>query len=108
MCIRDSPKSAYADELRAVCEDSYARLIFPSLEREIRSDLTDRASEQAIHTFALNLRPLLLQPPVRGRVMLGFDPAYRTGCKLAVVDPTGKVLETAVIYPCLLYTSRCV
>lgn len=93
------PKSAYADELRAVCEDSYARLIFPSLEREIRSDLTDRASEQAIHTFALNLRPLLLQPPVRGRVMLGFDPAYRTGCKLAVVDPTGKVLETAVIYP---------
>lgn len=93
------PKSAYADELRAVCEDSYSRLIFPSLEREIRNDLTDAANEQAIHTFALNLRPLLMQPPVKGRVTLGFDPAYRTGCKLAVVDETGKVLETAVIYP---------
>ena len=93
------PGSAYADELRAVCEDSYSRLIFPSLEREIRNDLTDAANEQAIHTFALNLRPLLMQPPVKGRVTLGFDPAYRTGCKLAVVDETGKVLETAVIYP---------
>lgn len=93
------PKSPYQDILRAVCEDSYNRLIFPSLEREVRSDLTDKANEQAIHTFAMNLRPLLMQPPVRGKVTLGFDPAYRTGCKLAVVDQTGKVLETSVIYP---------
>lgn len=93
------PKSPYQTELRAICEDSYARLIFTSLEREIRSDLTDNANEQAIHTFAINLRPLLMQPPVRGKVTLGFDPAYRTGCKLAVVDETGKVLETSVIYP---------
>lgn len=93
------PKSPYQNELRAICEDSYTRLIFPSLEREIRSDLTDNANEQAIHTFAINLRPLLMQPPVRGKVTLGFDPAYKTGCKLAVVDETGKVLETSVIYP---------
>lgn len=93
------PKSPYQNELRAICEDSYTRLIFPSLEREIRSDLTNNANEQAIHTFAINLRPLLMQPPVRGKVTLGFDPAYRTGCKLAVVDETGKVLETSVIYP---------
>ncbi len=93
------PKSPYQTELRAICEDSYTRLIFPSLEREIRSELTDNANEQAIHTFVINLRPLLMQPPVRGKVTLGFDPAYRTGCKLAVVDETGKVLETSVIYP---------
>lgn len=93
------PKSAHQEVLRAVCVDSYNRLIFPSLEREIRNELTDRANEQAIHTFALNLRPLLMQPPVKGKVVLGFDPAYRTGCKLAVVDETGKVLKTAVIYP---------
>lgn len=93
------PKSAHQEVLRAVCADSYNRLIFPSLEREIRNELTDRANEQAIHTFALNLRPLLMQPPVKGKVVLGFDPAYRTGCKLAVVDETGKVLKTAVIYP---------
>ena len=93
------PKNPFGDWLRAVCADSWNRLLFPSLERETRSELTDAANEQAIHNFALNLRPLLLQPPVRGRVTLGFDPAYRTGCKLAVVDATGKVLETAVIYP---------
>lgn len=93
------PKSAHQEVLRAVCVDSYNRLIFPSLEREIRNELTDCANEQAIHTFALNLRPLLMQPPVKGKVVLGFDPAYRTGCKLAVVDETGKVLKTAVIYP---------
>lgn len=93
------PKSTYAEMLREVCEDSYTRLIFPSITREIRSELTDMASTQGIKTFALNLRPLLMQPPVRGRVTLGFDPAYRTGCKLAVVDETGKVLETTVIYP---------
>lgn len=69
------------------------------MERELRSELTDTANEQAIHTFALNLRPLLMQPPVKNRVTLGFDPGYRNGCKLAVVDGTGKVLDTAVIYP---------
>ena len=93
------PKNPFGGWLRAVCADSWNRLLFPSLERELRSELTEAANEQAIHNFALNLRPLLLQPPVRGRVTLGFDPAYRTGCKLAVVDATGKVLETAVIYP---------
>ena len=93
------PKNPFGDWLRAVCADSWNRLLFPSLERELRNELTDAANEQAIRTFALNLRPLLMQPPVRGRVTLGFDPAYRTGCKLAVVDATGKVLETAVIYP---------
>ena len=93
------PKNPFGSWLRAVCADSWNRLLFPSLERELRSELTEAANEQAIHNFALNLRPLLLQPPVRGRVTLGFDPAYRTGCKLAVVDATGKVLETAVIYP---------
>ena len=93
------PKNPYAAFLREVCADSWKRLLFPSLEREIRSELTDMASEQAIRTFALNLRPLLMQPPVRGRITLGFDPGYRNGCKLAVVDETGKVLDTAVVYP---------
>ena len=85
--------------LERMCTDSWKRLIFPSLERELRSELTERADAQAIHTFGLNLRPLLMQPPLKDRVVLGFDPAYRTGCKLAVVDPTGRVLDTAVIYP---------
>ena len=79
--------------------DSYKRLIFPSIEREIRSELTDMASEQAIRMFGLNLKPLLMQPPVRNMVTMGFDPAYRTGCKIAVVDATGKVLDTGVVYP---------
>ncbi len=79
--------------------DSYERLIFPSMERETRNYLTDIADEGAIKTFALNLKPLLMQPPVKGNVTLGFDPAYRTGCKLAVVDGTGKVLATSVVYP---------
>ncbi len=83
----------------AAAEDAYKRLLEPSLERETRASLTDEASEQAIRTFAMNLRPLLMQPPVKDRVTLGFDPAYRTGCKLAVVDGTGKVLETGVVYP---------
>ena len=83
----------------AAAEDACKRLIFPSLEREIRSALTDAASEQAIKNFSMNLRPLLMQPPLKDRVTLGFDPAYRTGCKLAVVDKTGKVLETGVVYP---------
>ena len=85
--------------LEEVAADSWSRLLFPSLERELRRELTDRACEQSIRNFAMNLRPLLMQPPVKGKVTLGFDPAYRTGCKLAVVDETGKVLETGVIYP---------
>ncbi len=83
----------------AAAEDAWDRLLFPSLEREIRSELTDAADEQAIRSFGQNLHPLLMQPPVRGKVTMGFDPAYRTGCKIAVVDATGKVLETGVVYP---------
>ncbi len=96
---KTDPRHPFMGILEEVAEDAWDRLIFPSLEREIRKTLTEQADEQAIHTFALNLRPLLMQPPVKGKVTLGFDPAYRTGCKLAVVDGTGKVLETAVIYP---------
>jgi protein Tex len=80
-------------------EDAYKRLIQPAIEREIRNDLTERAEEQAIHIFSENLRKLLLQPPLKGKVVLGVDPAYRTGCKLAAVDETGKVLKIDVIYP---------
>jgi protein Tex len=80
-------------------EDSYKRLIQPSIEREIRNELTEKAEEQAIHIFSENLRNLLLQPPLKGKIVLGVDPAYRTGCKLAVVDDTGKVLEIGVVYP---------
>lgn len=80
-------------------EDSYSRLIFPSLERDVRNQLTELAQEQAMKVFSENIKNLLLQPPVKDRVVLGLDPAYRTGCKLAVVDETGKVLETTVIYP---------
>lgn len=82
-------------------DDGYDRLIQPSIEREVRAILTDKASEQAIKMFEVNLRPLLLQPPIKGKVTLGLDPAYRTGCKLAVVDETGKVLDTGVVYPIL-------
>ena len=85
--------------VRAAAEDSYERLIFPSISREIRSELTDRASQGAIHNFALNLKPLLMQPPVKGFVTMGLDPGYRNGCKVAIVDATGKVLDTAVVYP---------
>ena len=85
--------------IKAAALDAYDRLIFPSLEREVRSDLTDAACEGAIGQFALNLRPLLMQPPVRGKVTMGLDPGYRMGCKVAVVDGTGKVLDTAVVYP---------
>lgn len=84
--------------VRAAAEDAYSRLIFPSIEREIRNDLTDRAGADAIRVFAKNTKQLLMQPPVRGRVTIGLDPGYRTGCKVAVVDETGKVLDTAVIY----------
>ena len=85
--------------IRAAAEDAYERLIFPSIQREIRSDLTERAGAGAIHNFALNLKPLLMQPPVKGFVTMGLDPGYRNGCKVAVVDPTGKVLATSVVYP---------
>ncbi|MCI8619194.1 MAG: RNA-binding transcriptional accessory protein [Oscillospiraceae bacterium] len=85
--------------VQAAAEDAYDRLIAPSAEREQRSDLTDAASEGAIHNFALNLKPLLMQPPVKGFVTMGLDPGYRNGCKVAVVDETGKVLDTAVVYP---------
>lgn len=85
--------------LCAACEDAYDRLIEPSIEREIRASLTDTASEGAIRMFALNLKPLLMQPPVKGRVTMGLDPGYAHGCKVAVVDGTGKVLDTTVVYP---------
>lgn len=81
------------------CADAYTRLIFPSVEREVRNDLTDKANEQAIKMFEVNLRPLLLQPPLKGKTILGLDPAYRTGCKIAVIDPEGNVLDTTVVYP---------
>ena len=85
--------------VRAAAEDAYDRLIFPSVEREMRNLLTENADEGAIHNFALNLKPLLMQPPVKGKVTMGLDPGYRNGCKVAVVDGTGKVLDTAVVYP---------
>ncbi|MBQ8834964.1 MAG: RNA-binding transcriptional accessory protein [Oscillospiraceae bacterium] len=85
--------------VKAAAEDAYERLIFPSIQREVRSDLSDRAYAGAIRNFALNLKPLLMQPPVKGFVTMGLDPGYRNGCKVAVVDPTGKVLATSVVYP---------
>ncbi len=88
-----------AAQVKEAAEDAFDRLIAPSLEREMRSTLTEQASEKAIGVFSVNLRQLLMQPPVKGMVTLGLDPAYRTGCKIAVVDETGKVLDTAVVYP---------
>ncbi len=88
-----------ADFVRNACADAWERLIFPSVEREIRSDLFESASEQAIKMFGLNLKQLLMQPPIKGKVVLAVDPGNRTGCKIAVVDPTGMVLDTGVIYP---------
>lgn len=85
--------------LKEVVEDAYSRLIAPAIEREIRSELTERAEDGAIKVFGKNLEQLLMQPPIAGQVVLGWDPAFRTGCKIAVVDPTGKVLDTTVIYP---------
>ena len=93
------PGAAAMEFVKAAAQDAYDRLIFPSLEREIRSELTDSACEGAIGQFALNLRPLLMQPPVKGKVTMGLDPGYRMGCKVAVVDGTGKVLDTTVVYP---------
>lgn len=92
-------KSGAADLLKAAVQDGYRRLLAPTVERDIRNQLTDKGEEQAITVFSKNLRQLLLQPPVKGKVVLGLDPAYRTGCKWAVVDATGKLLEVGVIYP---------
>jgi uncharacterized protein len=93
------PGSSASDFVRNAAEDGYDRLLFPSLEREIRTALTDTASEGAIHNFSLNLKPLLMQPPIKGHITMGLDPGYRNGCKVALVDGTGKTLDTAVVYP---------
>lgn len=85
--------------LQSAISDSYSRLIAPAIEREIRNELTEKAEDGAIKVFGKNLVQLLMQPPIAGQVVLGWDPAFRTGCKLAVVDSTGKVLDTTVIYP---------
>ena len=93
------PGSRAMEFIKAACEDAYDRLIYPSLEREARSDLTAAACEGAIANFGLNLKPLLMQPPVKGHVTMGLDPGYAHGCKVAVIDATGKVLDTTVVYP---------
>ena len=93
------PTMQVSQLVKAAAEDAFDRLIFPSIQREVRNALTDRASQGAIHNFALNLKPLLMQPPVKGFVTMGLDPGYRNGCKVAVVDATGKVLDTGVVYP---------
>lgn len=93
------PSSVVEEQIRFVIEDAYKRLIAPSIEREVRAELTEKGENQAISIFSGNLRSLLLQPPIKGKRVLGVDPAYRTGCKLAVVDDTGKLLEVAVTYP---------
>ncbi len=93
------PTARVSTFVRAAAEDAYERLIFPSVQREVRSELSDKAYAGAISNFALNLKPLLMQPPVKGFVTMGLDPGYRNGCKVAVVDPTGKVLATTVVYP---------
>lgn len=95
--VRDNPHTT--PTLKSVIADSYSRLIAPSIEREIRNELTEKAEDGAINVFGKNLKQLLMQPPIVGQVVLGWDPAFRTGCKLAVVDATGKVLDTVVIYP---------
>ena len=93
------PGSAAMEFMKSTCEDAYDRLIYPSLEREARAALTERACDGAIKNFGLNLKPLLMQPPVKGKVTMGLDPGYAHGCKVAVIDGTGKVLDTAVVYP---------
>ncbi|MSO00422.1 RNA-binding transcriptional accessory protein [Bacillus paralicheniformis] len=97
--ILQHKQTSAEDVLKSAIEDGYKRLIQPSIEREIRKELTEKAEDQAIHIFAENLRKLLLQPPMKGKLVLGVDPAFRTGCKLAVVDETGKMLKIDVIYP---------
>ncbi len=98
-CVIENPKSPAFSRVAAAINDGYDRLIAPSVEREIRNEMTDTAGESAIKLFSVNLRNLLMQSPLKGKTVLGYDPGYRTGCKLAVVDKTGAVLETAVIYP---------
>lgn len=104
-CLRSVYNVMITDEnecssiVKSACDDAYHRLIFPSIEREVRNELTEKACEEAIKVFAVNLKQLLMQSPVKGKTVLGLDPGYRTGCKVAVVDQTGKVLDTAVIYP---------
>lgn len=93
------PRAQVSAFVRTAAEDAYERLIFPSIQREVKNDLSDKAYQGAIHNFGLNLKPLLMQPPVKGAVTMGLDPGYRNGCKVAVIDPTGKVLDTAVVYP---------
>ncbi len=95
--VNDSAETK--EYLELSIEDSYKRLIFPSIEREIRAGLTERAEEEAIKVFALNLKPLIMQPPIKGKIVMGIDPAYRTGCKVAVVDDTGKLLAFTTVYP---------
>lgn len=101
VCIKRYVKnsSVCGELVKNACKDSYSRLIYPSIEREIRSEMTEKAADGAIKVFSSNLRQLLMQPPVKGTVTLGFDPGYRNGCKTAVVDSTGKVLDTAIVYP---------
>jgi uncharacterized protein len=94
-----NPDSVFTDHIRAAVADGYQRLLAPSIERELRGQATETSDEHAIHTFATNLRQLLLQPPVKGKTVIGIDPGYRTGCKVALVDPTGKFLGGATIYP---------
>lgn len=91
--------SPFEEVLKPICLDAYNRLILPSIKNEVRNDLTDKANEQAIKMFELNLKPLLMQPPLKNKIILGLDPAYRTGCKIAVIDINGNVLDTTVIYP---------
>ena len=98
-CVDKHTNARCSEILETAAEDAYTRLIFPSIEREMRGELTQTAAENAMKVFATNLKQLLMQPPVKGKVVLGLDPGYRTGCKVAVVDETGKVLDTAVIYP---------
>ncbi|MBC7187174.1 MAG: RNA-binding transcriptional accessory protein [Calditrichaeota bacterium] len=94
-----NPSSIFVQDLAAAIEDAYHRLLAPAIERDLRAQLTERAEEKAIQTFAENLRHLLMAPPIRGKVIMGIDPGYRTGCKVAVIDPTGKYLEGQTIYP---------
>lgn len=96
-CVKED--SPCTEAVRQAAQDAYNRLIFPAIEREVRAALTENAAESAIKVFSVNLRQLLMQPPVKGRVVMGLDPGYRTGCKVAVVDATGRVLDTNVIYP---------
>ena len=97
LIVRENPYTK--DLITSAYEDSYKRLIAPSIEREVRSELTQKAEDGAIEVFGKNLEQLLMQPPIAGQVVLGWDPAFRTGCKLAVVDPTGKSLYTIVVFP---------